>query len=480
MGQEEWGGLRMSEIVQALTKIVDSENLLLELEDRMCYSYDGTFRTFLPDYIARPKNTQEIQEIVKVAVAFKTPLYTRGTGTGLSGGSVPVKGGIVMDLTRLNRILEIDAKNLVAIVEPGVITGDLHKAVEALGLYYPPDPASLKTCTMGGNVAEGAGGPRAIKYGVTRDYVMGLEVVTAAGELIRVGGRTVKNVSGYDLTRLFVGSEGTLGVITQIIVKLIPKPEAKKTIMSMFPKLDGAADTVPQIIAKGIIPAALEIMDDLAINCVENHLHMGLPRDSEAVLLIELDGDKEVVEKQAPIIAQICQDNGASEVRVAQNDAESEDLWKARRAVSAAIVQLNPTKVAEDATVPRTMIPEMIRRLKKIAAKYNLPMPIYGHAGDGNLHPNILTDRHNPEEMERVEKAVEEIFKTTVELGGTLSGEHGIGLMKAPFMKLQFTPEEIHYFREIKKVFDPQNILNPGKIFGGEESERLFTSQEGN
>ena len=470
----------MTETIQALTKIVGSENIHLALEDRMCYSYDGTFRTFLPDYIVRPKSTLEIQAIVKLAAACKIPLYPRGAGTGLSGGSVPVKGGIVMDLTRLNSILEIDAKNLLAIVEPGVITGDLHKAVEALGLYYPPDPASLKICTMGGNVAEGAGGPRAIKYGVTRDYVMGLEVVTAAGEIIRIGGRTVKNVAGYDLTRLFVGSEGTLGVITQIIVKLIPKPEAKKTIMSMFPKLDGAANTVPQIIAKGIIPAALEIMDDLAINCVENHLHMGLPRDSEAVLLIELDGDKEVVEKQAPIIARICQDNGASEVRVARDDAESEELWKARRAVSAAIVQLNPTKISEDATVPRTQIPEMIRRLKKISVKYNLPMPIYGHAGDGNLHPNILTDRRNSEEMERVEKAVEEIFKTTVELGGTLSGEHGIGLMKAPFMKLQFTPEEIHYFREIKKAFDPHNILNPGKIFGGEESEGLFTSPKGN
>ncbi len=470
----------MSEIIQALTKILGPENIHCSLEDRMCYSYDGTFRTFLPDYIVRPKSTLEIQGLVKLAVANKIPLYPRGAGTGLSGGSVPIKGGIVLDLTRLNQIVEIDVKNLLAVVEPGVVTGDLHKAVEALGLFYPPDPASLKTCTMGGNVAEGAGGPRAIKYGVTRDYVMGLEVVTAAGEIIHLGGRTVKNVAGYDLTRLFVGSEGTLGVITQIIVRLIPKPEAKKTILSMFPKLNGAAETVPQIIARGIIPATLEIMDDLSINCVENHLHMGLSRDSEAVLLIELDGDKEVVEKQAPIIAQICQDNGASEVRVARNDAESEELWKARRAVSAAIVQLNPTKIAEDATVPRTQVPEMIRRLKKIASKYNLLMPIYGHAGDGNLHPNIITDRRNSEEMERVEKAVEEIFKNTVELGGTLSGEHGIGLMKAPFMKLQFTPEELHYFREIKKAFDPHNLLNPGKIFGGEESDGLFTSPKGN
>ncbi len=470
----------MQEIAEALTKIVGQEHVLMTLEDRMCYSYDGTFRTFLPDWIVRPRSTAEVQSIAKLAYARKIPLYPRGGGTGLSGGSVPIKGGIVMDLTRMNQILEIDAKNLVAVVEPGVVTAELHRAVEALGLYYPPDPASLKTCTIGGNVAEGAGGPRALKYGVTRDYVMGLEVVTASGELIRTGGKTVKNVSGYDLTRLFVASEGTLGIFTKAILKLLPKPEAKKTIMSIFPKLEGAADTVPQIIAQGIIPASLEIMDDVSINCVENHLHLGLPRDAEAVLLIEVDGDREIVERHAPVIASICEQNGASEVKVARDDQEAEELWKARRAVSAAIVQLNPTKVSEDATVPRTQIPEMIRRLKKIAAKYNLPMPIYGHAGDGNLHPNILTNRRNTEEMERVEKAVEEIFQVTVELGGTLSGEHGIGLMKAPFMKLQFSPEELHYQREIKKAFDPDNILNPGKIFGGEESEGLFTSAAGN
>lgn len=470
----------MSELIQSLIGIVGQENVLHTLEDRMCYSYDGTFRTFMPDVIVRPDGTQQVVDIVNLAVAHRTPLIPRGAGTGLSGGSVPVKGGIVMDLTRMNRILEIDAKNLVAVVEPGVVTVQFHQAVEKLGLYYPPDPASLKTCTIGGNVAEGAGGPRAIKYGVTRDYVMGLEIVTTKGEIIHTGGKTVKNVSGYDLTRLFVASEGTLGIVTKAILKLIPKPEAKKTILSMFPKLEGAADTVPHIIAQGIIPSSLEIMDDVAINCVENKLHLGLPREAEAILLIEVDGDKEVVEKQGPIIADICRQNGASEVKVAKDDKESEELWVARRAVSAAIVQLNPTKVSEDATVPRTQIPEMIRRLKAIAKKYNLPMPIYGHAGDGNLHPNILTNKRDPEEMERVEKAVKEIFEATIELGGTLTGEHGIGLMKSPFFGLQFTPEEISYFREIKRVFDPHNILNPGKIFGGEESEGLFTATKGN
>lgn len=470
----------MSELIQSLSRIVGEKNVLQTLEDRMCYSYDGTFRTFMPDVIVRPDGTSEVQAIVKLAAEHKIPLYPRGKGTGLSGGSVPIKGGIVMDLTRMNRILEIDAKNLLAVVEPGVITEHLHQTVKALGLYYPPDPASIKSCSIGGNVAENAGGPCAIKYGVTRDYVMGLEIVTAAGEIIKTGGRTVKNVSGYDLTRLFVGSEGTLGIITKIILKLIPKPEAKKTILSIFPKLDGASDTVPAIIGKGIIPACLEIMDDVAINCVENQRHLGLPKDAEAILLIEVDGDKEVVERQALIIAKICEENGASEVKVAKDDKEAEQLWVARRAVSAAVLQLNPTKISEDATVPRTQIPEMIRRLKQIGVKYNLPMTVYGHAGDGNLHPNIVTNLRNPEEMERVEKAVEEIFKVTIELGGTLTGEHGIGLMKAPFMKLQFTPEEIYYFKQIKHAFDPNDILNPGKIFGGEESERLFTSTEGN
>jgi glycolate oxidase len=470
----------LTDLIQALEQIVGKENVLNTLEDRMCYSYDGTFRTFMPDVIVRPDGTPEVQAIVKLAADRKLPLYPRGKGTGLSGGSVPIKGGIVMDLTRMNRILEIDAKNLLAVVEPGVVTAEVHRTVEALGLYYPPDPASFKSCSIGGNVAENAGGPCAIKYGVTRDYVMGLEIVTAAGEIINTGGRTVKNVSGYDLTRLFVGSEGTLGVITKVILKLIPKPEAKKTILSIFPKLDGASDTVPAIIGKGIIPACLEIMDDVAINCVENHRHLGLPRDAEAILLIEVDGDKEVVERQGSIIAKICEENGASEVKVAKDDQEAEQLWVARRAVSAAVLQLNPTKISEDATVPRTKIPEMIRRLKQVGVKYNLPMTVYGHAGDGNLHPNIVTNRRNHEEMERVEKAAEEIFKITIELGGTLTGEHGIGLMKAPFMKLQFTPEEIHYFKQIKKAFDPQNILNPGKIFGGEESEGLFTSTKGN
>ncbi|MDA8228573.1 MAG: FAD-binding protein [Desulfitobacterium hafniense] len=463
-------------VVQALTKIVGKENILLSLEERMCYAYDGTFRSFLPDYVVRPACTKEVQEILLLAGEHGIPVYPRGAGTGLSGGSVPINGGIAMDLIRMNKILELDKANLIVVVEPGVVTAELHKFVESHGLYYPPDPASLKSCTIGGNVAEGAGGPRAIKYGVTRDYVMGLEVVTPAGNVIKTGGRTVKNVSGYDLTRLMVGSEGTLGVFTKIILKLIPKPEAKKTILSIYPKLDGAADTVPEIINRGIIPASLEIMDDVAINCVETHLHLGLPKDAEAILLIEVDGDREAVERQGQVVAEICKSNGAMEVKVAKDDKEAEELWVARRAVSAAILQLNPTKVSEDATVPRTAIPEMIRRLRKISQKYNLPLPVYGHAGDGNLHPNIVCNKRDPEEMERVEQAVREIFEATIELGGTLTGEHGIGLMKAPFVNLQFSPEEIQYFREIKKVFDPQNILNPGKIFGGEEHEGLFSA----
>lgn len=460
----------MANIVEELTKIVGKEDLLLTLEERMCYGYDGTFRTHVPDFVARPVSTSEVQAIMRLAAKEGIAVIPRGAGTGLSGGSVPVQGGLVLDLTKMNNILEIDRENLIAVVEPGVITGDLHQAVEQYGLYYPPDPSSLKTCTIGGNIAEGAGGPRAVKYGVTRDYVLGLEVVTADGTLLHTGGRTVKNVTGYDLTRLLVGSEGTLGVITKAILRLVPKPAAKRTLLAVFPVLDDAARTVSLIMSHGIVPASLELMDDVTIKCVENYLHIGLPTDVEAILLIEIDGEPEILTRQTALISDFCRDAGAREIKAAQNAREAEELWRARRAVSPAIVQLKPTKISEDATVPRTRIPEMIRRLKGIAAKYNLQMAIFGHAGDGNLHPNILADRRDQEEMTRVEKAVAELFAVTIELGGTLSGEHGIGLMKAPFMKIEFRAEELRYYQAVKQAFDPQNILNPGKIFGGEAS----------
>jgi glycolate oxidase len=365
----------------------------------------------------------------------------------------------------MNRILEIDEENLVAVVEPGVVTYALQQEVERRGLFYPPDPASLKTSTIGGNVAECAGGPRAFKYGVTRDYVLGLEVVTPRGDLVKTGGKTVKSVTGYDLTRLYTGSEGTLGVITRIYLRLIPKPQAIKTMMAVFPQLDDATRTVTLIVRRGIIPVTLELMDDRTIQCVESYRHLGLPLDAGAILIIEVDGVPELIEAQSDQIVDLCRAGGAREVRVAASEQERDDIWAARRAVSAAVVQIKPTKISEDVSVPRSQIPNLARKLREIADRYGLNMVIFGHAGDGNLHPNILCDQRDREEMERVEKAVGELFQAAIELGGTLSGEHGIGTMKAPYLKLETGEAGYAVMLAVKQALDPNNILNPGKIF---------------
>jgi glycolate oxidase len=454
-----------SDTIQKIIKIVGQENILSSMEERICYSYDGTFQRGIPDLVVFPANTKEVAEIVKLANKENFSVFPRGAGTGLSGGSIPIGSGVALVLSRMNKIKEINREDLLAVVEPGVVTGHFHQEVEKLGLFYPPDPASLKTCTMGGNIAENAGGPRAFKYGVTKDYVLGLEVVTPEGEIMHTGGRTVKNVTGYDLTRLITGSEGTLGIVTEITVRLVPKPKEKRTALVIFDKLEDAASTVTAIICHGVIPATLELMDQITINCVEKYNNLGLPLDAEAVLLIEVDGGKNQVEEDIKSIEEICQNHHCREIQVASLAEEREKLWKSRRAVSSAIVQLNPTKISEDATVPRSKIPEMVKRLREIAAKYNLHLPVFGHAGDGNLHPNILADKNNKEEMERVEKAVAEIFQAALELGGTLSGEHGIGIMKRPYLQWELGEVGMNYLRAIKRAVDPNNILNPGKIF---------------
>jgi glycolate oxidase len=452
-------------IINQVINIVGPENVLTDYEERICYSYDGTFKRGIPDIVAFPGNTQEVVSIIKLANSEKIPVFPRGAGTGLSGGSIPQANGIALVMTKMNKIKEINENDLLAVVEPGVITGHLHQEVEKLNLFYPPDPASLKTCTMGGNIAENAGGPRAFKYGVTRDYVLGLEVVTPTGKVMRTGGRTVKNVTGYDLTRLLTGSEGTLGVITEITVRLIPKPKYKKTALVIFDNLDDAAKTVTVVISEGVIPATLELMDRITIACVEKNTKLGLPLDAEAILLMEVDGSDAQTTEEINIIQNICKKNNCRRIEVASTFEEREKLWKARRAVSSAIVQLKPTKISEDATVPRSKIPEMIRRLREIATKYNLNLPVFGHAGDGNLHPNIIADKSDKEEMERVEKAVSEIFEAALELGGTLSGEHGVGIMKKPYLEWELGEVGLEYLKTIKKAVDPNNILNPGKIF---------------
>ncbi|MCX5886303.1 MAG: FAD-binding protein [Proteobacteria bacterium] len=442
----------------ALIAIVGKENFLDSIEDRICYSYDATNQKYLPDAVAFPGSTQEVSGIMKIASRDKIPVIPRGAGTGFTGGSLPVQGGIVMVMTRMNRIIEIDNDNLIAVVEPGVITGKFQKEVARSGLFYPPDPASLEYSTLGGNVAECSGGPRAVKYGVTRDYVLGLEAVLPTGEIIHTGARTMKSVAGYELTRLLVGSEGTLAVITKIILRLIPLPEAVRTMLAIFPEITQAAKTVSEVIRSRIIPSTLEFMDNATIRCVEDYLHMGLPVEAGALLLIEVDGEKEIIEKQVSKIDELCRKGGAERIEIARDEAEQEMLWKARRSISAAIVKLNPTKVNEDIVVPRSKVPDIINALHGIAEKYQLVIVNFGHAGDGNIHVNIMTNRKNKDEMERVEKAVEEIFRTTLNLGGTISGEHGIGITKAPYLKWEVGDTGIEVMKRIKASFDPNNL----------------------
>ncbi len=459
------------EIIQKLTEIVGKDNLYTSFEDLYCYTYDASFikadfKQDLAGVAVYPGNTEEVALILKLANLEKIPVVPRGAGSNVCGGTISIGDSIILVLKRMNKILELDRKNLIAVVEPGVITGQLQSEVEQAGLFYPPDPASLAFSTMGGNVAECAGGPRGVKYGVTRDYVIGLEVVLATGEVINTGGRTIKNVTGYDMTKLFTGSEGTLGVITKIIVKLIPLPEAKNTMLAVFSEIDQASETVSEIIASGVVPTTLELLDNIYIRNIEEYTKVGLPTDAEAVLLIEVDGDKEVLDKQIRKIEVICQQLGAVQIRIAKSKEEAEELWRARRSAFPAVARVKPTVIGEDVTVPRSSIPTMVRRIREIATKYNVIIAVLGHAGDGNLHATLLTDETNQEEWVRVEKAIEELFVAAVELDGTLSGEHGIGRVKSKFITLQTGEVGLEIQRRIKQALDPNNILNPGVMFG--------------
>ena len=452
-------------IVNELVQIVGKENVLTEQEELAAYAFDATADVpkVLPEVVVTPCNAEQVQQIVKIADKYEAPLLTRGSGTNLSGGTVPIKKGIVMVMVKMNKIIEVDYNNLTATVQPGVIIQDLNDAIAQYDLLYPPDPGTVATATMGGSVAECSGGLRGLKYGVTKDYVMGLEVILANGKVMRCGGKTVKNVTAYDMVKLFVGSEGTLGVITEIIVKLIPAPEARKSAMATFKSIDDAASAIMGIISNKVIPATLEIMDNVTIKTVENYAHVGLPTDAEAILLIEVDGIPEVVEKEAQAVARVCQENNGS-LKIAETEQERDDLWEARRAALPALAQVSPTTVLEDATVPRSKIPDMLKALRGIANKYQLPIGTFGHAGDGNLHPTILTDETNKEEMERVHKAVDEIFEVALKLGGTLSGEHGIGIAKQKYLEKEFGEAGIEALEAVKKALDPKNLLNPGKI----------------
>jgi glycolate oxidase len=466
-----------SEHLAELRGIFGEERVLWRAHDLMSYSFDASFGVHMPHAVVQPLTAQEVAALMKWAYERLIPVTPRGHSTSLSGGPLPVRGGVVADLSRMNRKLEIDAQDLVAVVEPGVLTGAIHQAAEAAGLMYPPDPSSSHVSTIGGNLAENSGGPRGLKYGVTKDYVIGLEVVTPQGEIIRTGGRTVKNVTGYDLTKLIVGSEGTLAIITEAILRLIPKPQAAETLMAIFDDLVASGAAVSSILAEGILPAKVEIMDQASIVAVENFESCGLPRDATAILLIELDGHPAAIAEEIERVREVCGRCGAREVKMARDEAERAELWRGRKLVSPAIARIKPTKISEDITVPKSRIPEAFRRLQDIRDKYGVNLVVFGHAGDGNLHPNIVCDKRDAEEMRRVEQAVADIFALAIELGGTLSGEHGIGTMKASFMEDELGAVGVDMMRRIKQVWDPNNILNPGKIFP-EPGQRLVLHDE--
>jgi len=452
------------EIIKKIEKIVGEENVLSKEEERKCYSYDARAYGAIPDLVIFPGSTWEVSKVLRLANEYKFPVIPRGQGSGVTGGAVSLSGGVIMVFTRMNRIIEIDKENLVAIVEPGVITYDFQEEVKKYGLFYPPDPASHKYSTIGGNVAECAGGPNSLKYGVTRDYVLGLEVVLPTGEIMNTGVRTMKGVVGYDLTRLFVGSEGTLCVITKIILKLIPLPEKKATILAFFKEVEDAAHCVSEIISQRIVPAVIEFMDRASVICSEKANPIGIPEWVGALLLIEVDGDWASVRSQSEKIMSLLQEKKACEFRMTDDPKESERLWLARRTLSQATYNLNPVKIAEDVVVPRSKIPVLIRKLEELSQSLKIPILSFGHAGDGNFHVSIMI-KDDPQDYRKAEEAVKKIFEETLRLGGTISGEHGIGILKSKYISMELSQEVLLTMAKIKRLFDPNNILNPGKIF---------------
>jgi glycolate oxidase len=452
-------------LLRELSNIVGPAYLKTLDDDLAEYAGDATEIKGLPDAVAFPGTEEEISKILILANKSPFPVVPRGAGSGKSGGAAPVKGGLVLAMERFDHILAIDQDNLIAKVEPGVITAHLQEEVEKLGFFYPPDPASFRISTIGGNVAECAGGLRAVKYGVTRDYVLGLRVVLPTGEIIKTGVETAKGVVGYDLTRLITGSEGTLAVITSVTLRLIPKPSHQKTTLAFFLDVRSAVRTVSEIIRNKVVPAAIELMDRLSIDCVRDDIGIAIPPEVDALLLIEVDGDAIAVEREAEAVRDICLRSGAQHFEAASSEKEAEALWEARRCISEAVKKLRPNKISEDIVVPRSLMADLVTFLDQLKEKYGLPIPAYGHAGDGNLHVNIMFDRENPLETKNRDAVVTELFRKVIELGGTISGEHGIGATKAPFMGMELSRSAIELMSRLKKAFDPRGILNPGKIF---------------
>lgn len=455
-----------SAMLKKLREIVGNENVLDSHESRIAYSYDATaMQPQLPLAAVRPATTEQISRIILLANEEKCPIVPRGSGTGLSGGALPLENSIVLLTNHWNKILEIDQENHTVTVQPGVITGQLHQAVEKLGFLYPPDPGSSSICTIGGNVAENSGGLRGLKYGVTKNYVLGLEVVLPTGEILHTGGKSVKDVAGYNLKDVLTGSEGTLGIFTNILLKIIPRPETYKTMLSFFSSMEDAAKTVSAVIAAKITPAMLEFLDNMTIRCVEDYAHLGLPTETEAILLIEVDGRKAVVDEDAALISDICKRNNAVNVAIAQTEQESIRLKAARRSAFTSLARVKPTTIMEDVAVPRADLARLVERIREIGKRNNVLIGNFGHAGDGNLHPNYLTNERDHDEFARAEKTVFEVEEAAIALGGTITGEHGVGLYKKRLLEKMVGSPSITMMQTLKRMMDPNNILNPGKVF---------------
>ena len=454
-------------IKQAFASVVGNDNVMDAEADKHSYSYDAAvLDPVLPALVVRPTSMEAVGKVVKLCNDNGLPITVRGAGTNLSGGTIPSKGGVVLLTNALDQIIEINEEDMYAVVQTGVITAKFANAVAAKGLFYPPDPGSQAASTLGGNVAENAGGLRGLKYGVTKDYVMGVNFFDVEGNYCKSGSKTVKCVTGLNIPQLMVGSEGTLAVMSEFILKLVPPPQASKAMMAIFPDIMTASRSVSAIIANKVVPCTLEFMDNFTIGAIEGFAKVGLPTDAGSLLLIEVDGHPAQVAEEADKVEKICQENGCTRLQVAKDAVERNKVWEARRAALSSLARLRPTTVLEDATVPRSKIPAMMEALDKIAKEFKLTIGTFGHAGDGNLHPTILCDRRDKEEFHRVEKGVDAIFQAALDLGGTLSGEHGIGLAKSKYMELETNKASVLFSKRLKKALDPNNILNPGKILG--------------
>ncbi|MBE3022602.1 FAD-linked oxidase C-terminal domain-containing protein [Campylobacter sp. 7477a] len=453
--------------IKFFQNLLGEDNAYFDQAHLMAYSYDATRKRHLPDGVLFPGDESDVSKILKYCNENKLAIVPRGAGSGFTGGALAHEGGLVLAFEKhMNKILEIDMQNMVAVVQPGCINMDLQRVVEEQGLFYPPDPASQDYSTIGGNVSENAGGMRAAKYGITKDYVMALRAVLPNGEVIRAGKRTIKDVAGYNIAGIVIASEGTLAVITEITLKLIAKPKFTKTAMGIFPSVQTAMNAVYKSMAAGVTPVAMEFLDALCINAVEEKFSKGLPKEAGALLITDVDGDIEAgLEQDLATIERVFKENGAGEFKIAKDASERNDIWFARRNCSQAINIYGTLKLNEDITVPRSRLPELLKRIAEVSVKYGVKVPCFGHTGDGNVHTNVMVaDKNDPSQVKNGHQAIEEIFKITVELGGTLSGEHGIGISKAEFMPLAFSDAEMALFREIKRAFDPNNILNPGKM----------------